>query len=128
VAIPTDGRHSSGSPPWLTYKELFLTVETTPAIDAALARCLVDTQLPQWAELPLRLLAPAGSDHVIYRLGEELSVRLPRHAGATKQARKKPVAAPACPAPASGHPCTRGGGRTGLRLSVAMRGIALAGR
>jgi len=66
-----------------------LTVETTPAIDAALARCLVDTQFPQWAELPLRLLAPAGSDHVIYRLGKELSVRLPRHAGAIKQARKE---------------------------------------
>jgi aminoglycoside phosphotransferase (APT) family kinase protein len=39
--------------------------------------------------LPLLLHAPAGSDHVIYRLGEELSVRLPRHAGAIKQARKE---------------------------------------
>ncbi|WP_414939113.1 aminoglycoside phosphotransferase family protein [Amycolatopsis sp. cmx-11-51] len=66
-----------------------MTVETTPAIDAALARCLVDTQFPQWAELPLLQFAPAGSDHVIYRLGEELSVRLPRHAGAITQARKE---------------------------------------
>ena len=53
-----------------------------------LARRLVDTQFPQWAELPLHRVDPAGSDHVIYRLGGELSVRLPRHAGATKQARK----------------------------------------
>ncbi|MFJ1824317.1 aminoglycoside phosphotransferase family protein [Streptomyces sp. NPDC088178] len=57
-----------------------------PVIDAGLVRSLVDTQFPQWAGLPLRLLDPAGSDHVIHRLGEELSVRLPRHAGAGNQA------------------------------------------
>ncbi len=50
---------------------------------------LVDTQFPQWAGLPLKPLNPAGSDHVIYRLGKELSVRLPRHAGAVGQARKE---------------------------------------
>ncbi|MFK0244048.1 aminoglycoside phosphotransferase family protein [Amycolatopsis azurea] len=66
-----------------------MTVETTPAIDAALARRLVDTQFPRWAGLPLRPFAPAGSDHVIYRLGEELSVRLPRHSGAIDQASKE---------------------------------------
>ena len=66
-----------------------MTVETAPAIDAVLARRLVDTQFPHWAELPLRPHSPAGSDHVIYRLGDELSVRLPRHAGAIDQARKE---------------------------------------
>ncbi|WP_206789185.1 aminoglycoside phosphotransferase family protein [Amycolatopsis sp. MtRt-6] len=66
-----------------------MTVETTPAIDAALARRLVGTQFPRWAGLPLRRLAPAGSDHVIYRLGEHLSVRLPRHSGAIGQAEKE---------------------------------------
>jgi aminoglycoside phosphotransferase (APT) family kinase protein len=60
-----------------------------PVIDAQLARCLVDAQFPQWAGLPLRLVDPAGSDHVIFRLGGELSVRLPRHAGAVGQARKE---------------------------------------
>ncbi|WP_328349447.1 aminoglycoside phosphotransferase family protein [Streptomyces sp. NBC_00445] len=65
------------------------TVDTRPQIDDALVRRLVDTQFPQWAGLPLKLLDPAGSDHVIYRLGEELSVRLPRHAGAIGQARKE---------------------------------------
>ncbi|MEV6237536.1 aminoglycoside phosphotransferase family protein [Lentzea sp. NPDC051838] len=60
-------------------------------VDAALARRLVDAQFPQWAGLPLHPHAPAGSDHVIYRLGEELSVRLPRHAGAIGQARKEAV-------------------------------------
>ena len=66
-----------------------MTVETAPAIDAALARRLVATQFPRWAGLPLVPHAPAGSDHVIYRLGDELSVRLPRHTGAIDQARKE---------------------------------------
>ncbi|MEV1023397.1 aminoglycoside phosphotransferase family protein [Streptomyces sp. NPDC050264] len=60
-----------------------------PAIDTALVRRLVDTQFPHWAGLPLKLIDPAGSDHVIHRLGEELSVRLPRHTGAIGQAEKE---------------------------------------
>ncbi|WP_405189553.1 aminoglycoside phosphotransferase family protein [Streptomyces anulatus] len=60
-----------------------------PDIDAQLVRRLVDAKFPRWAGLPLTLLDPAGSDHVIYRLGEELSVRLPRHPGALGQARKE---------------------------------------
>ncbi|MGO1055175.1 aminoglycoside phosphotransferase family protein [Crossiella sp. CA198] len=66
-----------------------MTFDTAPPLHAALARRLVDTQFPRWAGLPLVPHAPAGSDHVIYRLGEELSVRLPRHAGAIQQARKE---------------------------------------
>ncbi|GII57917.1 aminoglycoside phosphotransferase [Planotetraspora thailandica] len=65
------------------------TADTRPTIDAALVRRLVDTQFPQWGALTLELLDPAGSDHVIYRLGEQLSVRLPRHAGAIRQAEKE---------------------------------------
>ncbi|MEO3800111.1 aminoglycoside phosphotransferase family protein [Nonomuraea sp. B1E8] len=65
------------------------TADTRPTITESLARRLVDTQFPQWAGLPLKLLDPAGSDHVIYRLGEQLSVRLPRHAGAIGQAAKE---------------------------------------
>ncbi|MEU7744658.1 aminoglycoside phosphotransferase family protein [Nonomuraea sp. NPDC049158] len=65
------------------------STDTRPHIDTALVRRLVDAQFPQWAELPLALLDPAGSDHVIYRLGEELSVRLPRHTGAIGQAKKE---------------------------------------
>ncbi|WP_211267011.1 aminoglycoside phosphotransferase family protein [Nonomuraea candida] len=60
-----------------------------PAIDAALVRRLIGAQFPQWAGLPLEPVRPAGSDHVIYRLGTELSVRLPRHAGASGQATKE---------------------------------------
>jgi aminoglycoside phosphotransferase (APT) family kinase protein len=65
------------------------TADIRPEIGAALVRRLIDTQFPWWAGLPLKLLDPAGSDHVIYRLGEELAVRLPRHAGANGQARKE---------------------------------------
>ena len=66
-----------------------MTVDAVPAIDAALARRLIDTQFPRWAGLPLARHTPAGSDHVIYRLGEQLSVRLPRHSGAIEQAGKE---------------------------------------
>ena len=60
-----------------------------PAIGASLAQNLINRQFPQWADLPLTLLTPAGSDHVIYRLGRRLTVRLPRHAGAIGQAGKE---------------------------------------
>ncbi|MER7176944.1 aminoglycoside phosphotransferase family protein [Streptomyces mesophilus] len=74
-----------------------------PEIATALVRRLVDTQFPQWSGLPLTLLDPAGSDHVIHRLGDELSVRLPRHAGAVGQAAKEarwlPRLAPHLPLP-----------------------------
>ena len=93
-------------------------MQTLPAIDDGLARRLVDAQFPQWAGLPLRRLDPAGSDHVIYRLGDELAVRLPRHPGAVGQAEKElewlPRLAPCLPlaipvaaglgAPAFGYP------------------------
>ncbi|WP_432098073.1 aminoglycoside phosphotransferase family protein [Streptomyces sp. WAC 04229] len=65
------------------------TADVRPRIGEALVRRLVDSQFPQWAGMELKLLDPAGSDHVIYRLGEELSVRLPRHSGAIGQARKE---------------------------------------
>jgi aminoglycoside phosphotransferase (APT) family kinase protein len=60
-----------------------------PWIDSALVGRLVETQFPQWAGLLLRRFEPAGSDHVIHRLGDELAVRLPRHAGAIGQAEKE---------------------------------------
>ncbi|WP_239160641.1 aminoglycoside phosphotransferase family protein [Virgisporangium ochraceum] len=74
-----------------------------PAITGELVGRLVDTQFPRWAGLPLRLVEPAGSDHVIHRLGDELAVRLPRHAGAIGQAEKEarwlPRLAPHLPLP-----------------------------
>jgi len=47
-------------------------------INPVLVKRLLASQFPEWAELPLRRLHPAGSDNVIYRLGDQMSVRLPR--------------------------------------------------
>ncbi|MFD7180366.1 aminoglycoside phosphotransferase family protein [Streptomyces sp. NPDC059904] len=65
------------------------SADARPAIGEAVVRRLVDSEFPRWAGLPLKLVDPAGSDHVIYRLGDELSVRLPRRAGAIGQAAKE---------------------------------------
>ncbi|GCD97904.1 aminoglycoside phosphotransferase family protein [Embleya hyalina] len=62
-----------------------------PSVDAVLVGRLVGSQFPRWAGLPLARVARAGSDHVIYRLGEDLAVRLPRHEGAMGQAEKESV-------------------------------------
>ena len=46
-------------------------------IDVALARRLIETQLPQFAHLPIREVALDGWDNRTFRLGPELTVRLP---------------------------------------------------
>jgi aminoglycoside phosphotransferase (APT) family kinase protein len=46
--------------------------------DEALVRRLLAAQFPHWAELPIEALPAGGTDNAIYRLGDELSVRLPR--------------------------------------------------
>jgi aminoglycoside phosphotransferase (APT) family kinase protein len=47
-------------------------------IDAVLVRRLVADQFPQWADLPVTPVAKPGWDNATYRLGETMSVRLPR--------------------------------------------------
>jgi aminoglycoside phosphotransferase (APT) family kinase protein len=49
--------------------------------DEALVRRLLGAQFPQWVELPIEALPAGGTDNAIYRLGDELSVRLPRRRG-----------------------------------------------
>jgi aminoglycoside phosphotransferase (APT) family kinase protein len=50
------------------------------AIDAALVRKLLAEQMPELAQLPLRTVAPPGTVHAMFRLGDDLAVRLPRTA------------------------------------------------
>jgi aminoglycoside phosphotransferase (APT) family kinase protein len=59
--------------------------------DAALVRRLIETQLPEWADLPIRPFDSAGSDNAIYRLGDDMVVRLPRRAGRTVDSLNKEV-------------------------------------
>jgi aminoglycoside phosphotransferase (APT) family kinase protein len=47
-------------------------------VDEALVRRLLARQFPEWAGLPIEALPAGGTDNAIYRLGDELSVRLPR--------------------------------------------------
>jgi len=55
-------------------------VATLPTIDLAVARQLVDTQFPEFSDLPLRGVEPGGWDNRTFRLGDELVVRIPSRA------------------------------------------------
>ena len=57
--------------------------------DAALVRRLLVQQFPRWSELAIVPIASYGTDHDIYRLGDDLAVRLPRIGWATSQAVKE---------------------------------------
>ncbi len=86
--------------------------------DAALVRRLLAAQFPQWSELPITPVRSAGTDNAIFRLGDDLAVRLPRIHWAVGQVHKEhqwlPRLAPFLPravpvpvvmgAPAAGYP------------------------
>jgi aminoglycoside phosphotransferase (APT) family kinase protein len=71
--------------------------------DVAVARRLVDTQFPQWAHLPIAGVEHDGWDNRTFRLGTELSVRLPSGDWYAEQVAKEqrwlPVLAPQLPLP-----------------------------
>jgi aminoglycoside phosphotransferase (APT) family kinase protein len=86
--------------------------------DASVVRRLLGAQFPQWAGLPIERVRSAGTDNAIYRLGDDMAVRLPRIQWAVGQVDKDrrwlPVLAPLLPvaihvplakgAPAEGYP------------------------
>ena len=53
-------------------------------LDEAIVRRLLAEQFPEWAELPLLRIEPSGTVNAIFRLGDGLSVRLPRRGGPTE--------------------------------------------
>jgi aminoglycoside phosphotransferase (APT) family kinase protein len=69
--------------------------------DAELVRGLLAAQHPQWAELPIERVQSAGTDNAMYRLGDDLAVRLPRIHWAVdvvlKEQQWLPVLAPQLP-------------------------------
>lgn len=58
-------------------------------IDAALVRRLLAAQFPQWASLPLTPVSSGGTENAIYRLGDDLSVRLARRESPQEQLDKE---------------------------------------
>jgi aminoglycoside phosphotransferase (APT) family kinase protein len=71
--------------------------------DAELVRRLLAAQHPQWTDLPIEPVASAGTDNALYRLGDDVSVRLPRIEWASRQGPKEhewlPRLAPLVPLP-----------------------------
>ncbi|MEH0069079.1 hypothetical protein V6L77_00195 [Pannonibacter sp. Pt2-lr] len=47
-----------------------------PVTDA-LIHALLARQAPQWAQLPLSRVASTGTDNALYRIGEDLVLRIP---------------------------------------------------
>ncbi|MFF3437862.1 aminoglycoside phosphotransferase family protein [Streptosporangium sp. NPDC002721] len=80
--------------------------------DVPLVRRLVATQFPRWADLPVEPFDSSGTDNAIYRLGDDMAVRLPRRAGSAAQVEKDlrwlPRLAPLLPVPV---PVPLGAGR-----------------
>jgi len=50
---------------------------------------LISQQFPHWAHLPLKAVPSAGTDNTLYRLGNELVVRLPRIGWAVESIEKE---------------------------------------
>jgi aminoglycoside phosphotransferase (APT) family kinase protein len=71
------------------------------AIDEALVGCLVDEQFPELADRSIASVEPWGTDNAIWRLGDDLVLRLPRiywaDGQADLEARWLPVVAPHLP-------------------------------
>lgn len=79
--------------------------------DAGLVRRLLAAQFPRWAGLPVAPVRASGMDNATYRLGDELSVRLPRFARWVGQVDREhhwlPLLAPQLPLPVS-EPLAKG--------------------
>lgn len=87
-------------------------------VDEVLVRRLIAGQLPTFAQLPVRRLPASGSSNALFRLGDDLLVRVPRQPGGSttilKEARWLPVLRTALPVqvpevvavgePAQGYP------------------------
>ncbi|MEU4167843.1 aminoglycoside phosphotransferase family protein [Streptomyces sp. NPDC026665] len=72
-------------------------------IGGSLVRRLLAEQFPRWARLPLRRVRSAGTVNALYRLGDDMAVRLPRvpdgAADAVKEHTWLPRLAPLLPFP-----------------------------
>lgn len=69
--------------------------------DAAFVGRLIAGQFPEWGDLPVTPVPSSGTDHAMYRLGDEMVVRMPRRPGGGEiiehEKRWIPVLAPHLP-------------------------------
>ncbi len=56
---------------------------------AALVRQLLAEQFPQWADFPITPVPSSGTDNAMFRVGDDLAVRMPRIPGAAGQVAKE---------------------------------------
>lgn len=56
--------------------------------DQLLVRRLLADQFPHWADLPLTAVPSSGTENAIYRLGDEMAIRLPYRPGKDDQIEK----------------------------------------
>jgi aminoglycoside phosphotransferase (APT) family kinase protein len=57
--------------------------------DIRLVRSLIAAQFPQWADLAIQTVPSWGTDNALYRLGDDMVVRLPRRQKNTAQLEKE---------------------------------------
>ena len=57
--------------------------------DVSLVGRLLAAQFPRWADLPIAPVRSAGTDNALYRLGDDMVVRLPRIEAAAGQVEKE---------------------------------------
>ncbi|MFE9094056.1 aminoglycoside phosphotransferase family protein [Streptomyces sp. NPDC007264] len=58
-------------------------------VDSALVRRLIAEQFPRWAGLPVTEVPSAGTDNAMFRLGDDMVVRLPRRPDGARQVAKE---------------------------------------
>ena len=63
--------------------------------NASLVHRLLKAQFPRWADLPIRPVSSAGTVNAMYRLGDDLVVRLPRIGWYIEDAEKNSPSLPA---------------------------------
>jgi len=80
-------------------------------IDAGLVHRLLLVQFPHWAGLPIERLPSGGTVNAIYRLGDELTARLPLTARGAKDLERESAVAPEARAHPARHDPDRGRNR-----------------
>lgn len=68
--------------------------DAVTATDVSLVDELIRTQFPRWHGLPITYVEHGGTSHAIYRLGEELAVRLPNRGWSDGQAERDAAVLP----------------------------------